>query len=342
MSMPNIGTASVATAPMTSTPATAEPTQAEKTYNTMSIANILTEPTAILTKTTIVPKDITPSPSTPKQSVALEEENVDSPDTVMSDAEPESVEGCVEDTEEAEDIEDIEDAEDVPDADREFLCMNDPCGRCQTGQYTKELSRKTISDHFGRNKSCTRQITDWPLYCRKHYQRATYNKAKWQVRKIALILRQLDIIETQYPGTTYGVHFKKAEEGRLNHYSRQVASGVSNQDAEKNVAPVAGKHFEAPIDVLRELDQYTGNGKPIADVKKVIDVIAQMLEAKETEQVPSIEFLPQVPSKSPKKKTPAKARTPKTPKTSKDSKVPATPKTPSRVSAKGSVKRPSQ
>jgi hypothetical protein len=155
----------------------------------------------------------------------------------------------------------VDDGEDVPDSEREFICMNDEHTRCMTGQYTKDLSRKVISDHFGRNKACTRDITDWPLFCRKHYQRATYNKKKWQIRKVQLILRQFDVIEKQFPGTTYDIAFKKSEEARLNSYSRSVAAGMKQDDAMDKVAPKEGKHFEAPIDVLRELDQYVGTGK---------------------------------------------------------------------------------
>ena len=228
-----------------------------------------------------------------------------------------------------------DDGDDVPDSEREFICMNDEHTRCQTGQYTKDLSRKVISDHFGRNKACTRDITNWPLFCRKHYQRATYNKPKWQIRKVQLILRQLDAIEKQFPGATYDIAFKKSEENRLNVFSRQVAAGTSTAEAVENVAPVGGKHFEAPVDVLRELDQWLGRGKPYEDVKKIVDVILQMLEEKECEQVPAIEFLPILPGKvkkTPAKKTPVKKAPIKT-------ESPKTPKTPSHVSTKGAVKK---
>lgn len=222
------------------------------------------------------------------------------------------------------------------------MCVNDPFTRCVTGQYTKELSRKVISDHFGRNKTCTRDILSWPLFCRKHYQRATYNKTAWQLRKIQLILQQFDHIDSQYPGTTYNIQFKKSEESRLNVYSRQVASGISNADAEKNVTPGAGNQFEAPIDVLRELDQWVGKGKTLAAVKQIVDVISQMLEERDTEAIPAIEFLPMLPGKVPK--TPPKAgagKSPTTPKRGKTPKTPKSPGTPSRVSAKGCVKKTS-
>jgi len=216
--------------------------------------------------------------------------------------------------------------------------MNDEHTQCNTGQYSKDLSRKVISDHFGRNKSCTRDVTDWPLFCRKHYQRATYDKPKWQIRKVQLILRQFDVIEKQFPGTTYDIAFKKSEESRLNQFSRQVAAGISTEQAEKNTAPVDGKHFEAPIDILRELDQWLGLDKSYDEVKKIVDVILQMIEEKECLQVPAIEFLPNLSGKD--KKTPVKAR-PKT-KSPKTLKSPKTPKTPTHVSSKGAVKKTNQ
>ncbi|KAI8935323.1 hypothetical protein NX059_007908 [Plenodomus lindquistii] len=231
-------------------------------------------------------------------------------------------------------------ADDLPDDEREFFCMNDPCGRCMTGQYTKDLSRKVISDHFGRNKACTRDILEWPLFCRKHYQRATYNKSRWQVRKIELIIRQFDLIEAQFPGTTYDIHYKKSEEARLNRYSRLVTSGMSTDEAELLVLPATGKHFEAPIKVLLDLDSLVTKGKSYEDARKLVGLISEMLAGGKTEQVPSVEFLPNIPNKT--KKSPSKASSSKSPRTPKGrSKDPKSPGTPSRVSAKGSVKKTS-
>jgi len=178
--------------------------------------------------------------------------------------------------------------------EREFECKNDDYAECQTGQYTIALSRKVISDHFGRNKSCTKVIKDWPLFCRKHYQRATYNSDQWQARKLQLVLRQFKIIEEQFPGTMYTVALKKSEEDRLNLYSRKVASGMDNEDAAEFVVPRTNKHFEAPIDTLRELAMDLGADKTLEEVEQTVHNITNMLELGETKQVPSIEFLPQL------------------------------------------------
>ncbi len=177
---------------------------------------------------------------------------------------------------------------------REFTCMNDEFAECKTGQYTLDLSRKVISDHFGRNKACTRLIADWPLFCRKHYQRATYNGGLWQMRKVTLILRQFDVIEAQIPGVTYTVALKKSEEQRLNVYSRKVASGATPKEAAMAVQAEPGKHFEAPIDVLRELQFRLGPNKTMAECQETTSIIHEMLQTGETAQVPAIEFLMQV------------------------------------------------
>ncbi|KAJ4359714.1 uncharacterized protein N0V89_000270 [Didymosphaeria variabile] len=178
-----------------------------------------------------------------------------------------------------------------------FRCMNDEFEECRTGQTTIDLSRKVISDHFGRNKACTRLIADWPLFCRKHYQRATYNQKLWQSRKITLILRQFNIVEAQFPGTKYTVALKKSEEQRLNTFSRKLAAGKTEREAAAMVAPTEkGKHFEAPVNVLREIEQlnYLGEDKTKAEAEAAVSTIRDMLESEDTTQVPSIEFLPQL------------------------------------------------
>ncbi|KAI0621883.1 hypothetical protein TUN199_06121 [Pyrenophora tritici-repentis] len=318
-----------------------ETTQTDTIRSTMAVNNLLSpvddtpEVTAapVVVSPVVATRAVTPpsTPSTPSKPVKEEASSplIGSPDTVMS--EPNDVKEPVTVKELSEENDDELSAEDVPDHEREFICMNDEHTRCITGQYTKDLSRKVISDHFGRNKSCTRDITDWPLFCRKHYQRATYSKPKWQLRKVQLILRQFDVIEEQHPGTTYDVALKKSEESRLNQYCRQVNSGLNTADAEKNTAPGSGKHFEAPIDVLRELDQWLGRNKSYEDAKKIVDIILQMLEGEDCSQVPAIEFLPKVPGKA---KTPIKART-----STASPKTPKTPKIPSHISSKGAVKK---
>ncbi|KAF3040004.1 hypothetical protein E8E11_000193 [Didymella keratinophila] len=301
--------------------------------NAMSFSNLLSgEPPEHKASTPKLAAEVPvlEPPSTPKRRLSPDEDNVTSPaDTLMSETSELTEEVDSPDGGE-------ENAVDDNLIEREFVCMNDEYSKCRTGQYTLALSRKVISDHFGRNKACTRDLTDWPLFCRKHYQRATYNKELWQVRKVKLILRQFDVIEAEFPGTTYDITLKKSEEDRINEFSRKIAQGMSAEDAAAAVAPVAGKAFEAPIDVLRELDQYIGKGKTVSEVKDAMDVISQMLQDKETEAVPAVEFLPQLPGRiATPKKSPAKSRLPKSP-----SKSPS--KGSPRTSARGGVKKTNQ
>ncbi|KZM23734.1 uncharacterized protein EKO05_0005698 [Ascochyta rabiei] len=302
--------------------------------NAMSFSNLLTEPKlahdAAIEASTSTKAPILERKSTPKRHASSFKNEPASPaDTIMSElTEVSAGEAAGEATGTAIDGDDL--------IEREFTCMNDEYTKCRTGQYTKTLSRKVISDHFGRNKACTRDLTEWPVMCRKHYQRATYNKELWQVRKVKLILRQFDVIENEFPGTTYDITLKKSEEDRLNEFSRKIAGGMSAEAAATAVAPVAGKAFEAPIDVLRELDQYIGKGKTLQTAKDAMDVVLQMLQEKETDQVPSIEFLPQLPGKTPTpKKSPAKTRAAKSPSESPSKGSP-------RTSARGAIKKTNQ
>jgi hypothetical protein len=296
-----------------------EPTKVDVVREAMSVGILLTPAS----------KNTPACPSTPEHDRSIKSESSPT-DTPMRDL----TAAADDDDAEMEAIEEDDDNDD--DIEREFTCVNDEYTRCRTGQYTKDLSRKVISDHFGRNKACTRDITDWPLFCRKHYQRATYNKALWQIRKLNLILRQFNIINRQFPGTTYDIVLKKSEESRLNEYSRKIAAGLAAADAAAAVAPRPAKHFEAPIDVLRELDQYLGRSKSVKDARDAVDVILQMLHEKETEQVPAIEFLPQLLTVTPSPKKASRTQTPK-----KASKT-QTPKRASSVSARGSVKKTGQ
>ncbi|KAF2642779.1 hypothetical protein P280DRAFT_548202 [Massarina eburnea CBS 473.64] len=224
---------------------------------------------------------------------------------------------------------------------REFECLNDPQNPCGTDQYTMELSRKGISHHFGRNKASTRLIDFWPLRCRKHYQRSTYTLDAWELRKVALINEQFDEMERHFPGIQYTVTFKKAEENRLNTFSRKLAQGYSVAAAEAEVAhnPKA-RSFEAPIKILRELEAGLGPNKSIEDVKETLEVIKDMVKHKESQKVPIIEFVPQLNKQRHPievvKKAPRSAS-----KTSAPKKKAPKKKAVSRVSEKGSIRKTS-
>ncbi|KAH8730899.1 hypothetical protein GQ44DRAFT_606187 [Phaeosphaeriaceae sp. PMI808] len=329
----------------------------DRVRDTMSFSNILTSSdptTSIAAAAPEVPTNVTlpaatsapttPLPKTPTtpHSDAKTNGDVGSPDSITLDV-------TMDDGEEESDAV----ADDVPDHLREFICQNDNTKRCVTGQYEMKYSRKVISDHFGRNKACTRHIKDWPLFCRKHYQRATYDKPSWQKRKLDLIFRQFEVIETQFPGTTYQILFKKSENERINEYVRKVATAESEfkrtgdekelkkQLAEiaKAYAPVSTKTFEAPIEILQLLDNHVGKGKTKDEARDVVQFLFDEINEGRIEQVPSIEFLPSVPGKM---DTPKKVLKTPSPKKLGKVKTPKSKGTPGRVSAKGSVKKPNQ
>ncbi|OCL06919.1 hypothetical protein AOQ84DRAFT_247457, partial [Glonium stellatum] len=179
--------------------------------------------------------------------------------------------------------------------EREFICAYNDASPCTTGQYTLNVSRKTISDHFGRNKGCTRAIRKWPLFCRKHYQRITYHRALWQARKLELIDDQLDTIERQYPGIIYKIQLKKSEEKRLADFARATAFADHLDSRSLNTPTRKSKSFEAPIQVLQQLNSFLGDQKTKRDCKDTLAILRNMLNNGETKEIPSIEFLPQIP-----------------------------------------------
>ncbi|KAF2205549.1 hypothetical protein GQ43DRAFT_501043 [Delitschia confertaspora ATCC 74209] len=191
----------------------------------------------------------------------------------------------------------------------QFKCRFDDHNECRTGQTDMKLARKTISDHFGRNKAATRAIKDWPMFCRKHYQRATYKSDQWQLRKCMLINNQFASIEKQFPGMTYEIVLKKSENLRLNGYYLASANGQNSQAAAQAFAPNDSnkKNYEAPIPILRELGHYLGKNKSRNDVQKVVALVRDMLKKDEVKQFPALEFLPMFPEPTSTRRSAARA-----------------------------------
>ncbi|KAF2020913.1 hypothetical protein BU24DRAFT_469672 [Aaosphaeria arxii CBS 175.79] len=198
----------------------------------------------------------------------------------------------VEDTSPETDMDKAEENGFIPLEDREFICCNDDFSICQTGQVTLDVARKTISHHFGRNKTCTKMIGIWPLLCRKHYQRATYKQDLWQLRKIELIIRQFFKIDEILPRITYKICLKKSEDERLSQYARLIDQGNTHDQASASVqVNPRVKSFQAPINVLREIADYLGPNQDQATCVRLMKLILDMVEKKETAQVPQVEFL---------------------------------------------------
>ncbi|KAF2840062.1 hypothetical protein M501DRAFT_1030330 [Patellaria atrata CBS 101060] len=129
---------------------------------------------------------------------------------------------------------------------REFKCMINPNSYgCNTGQWKKSESRKAISDIFGRNKSQTQDIEDCCiLFCRKHYQRASY-EPNWQKRKCQLVIQQLDLIENAHPGTVYDIELRKNEKNEVLEFWKKDGEQKADQENLKTTArPKADKATE--------------------------------------------------------------------------------------------------
>ncbi|KAF2812703.1 uncharacterized protein BDZ99DRAFT_272353 [Mytilinidion resinicola] len=185
-------------------------------------------------------------------------------------------------------------------AARDFECVFNPKGQCNTGQYTMDLARKTISHHFGRNKACTRAIKGWPMYCRKHYQRGCYGKHQWQMTKIDLIKHMFKKIESQYPGIEYTIAMKKSEEKRINEYAREQAFPTTKEYRwadTPSCIPAKGESQEAPMSLLIKLQDRMGPDRDMKFCRETINIIKKEIEADTTDklELPSIEFLPQIP-----------------------------------------------
>lgn len=216
------------------------------------------------------------------------------PDSLLKE-EPNSAQGL--ELDEDEDSGSYTDEMDIELNYREFRCVFDPQTDCMTGQYTMNLARKVISDYFGRNKAETLLINFWPCFCRKHYQRATYNLKPFQRRKIALILSQVAEIEKRHPGTHYKVSLRSCEMDRYSTYASDLTRGVSVEEATAQAAPVEGaKTYQAPIEALCKLqtEGHCGKDKTKDEVIRTVNRISEMFENGETNQIVSIEFLPQL------------------------------------------------
>lgn len=161
---------------------------------------------------------------------------------------------------------------------------------CTTGSS----ARKAVSHFFGRNKSCTLSIpeTMWLYYCRKHYQRVRYRTGSdYAKTQIVLVMDQLNKLldwsqRSKASGT--GPHIKdwavtlrkRAREGLDDH----VESGVAE----------AGQPDDMVNGVRKWVIQSRGEGKSAKDIRDILDRIKSELDDGTIEDIPEIEFLPNV------------------------------------------------
>ncbi|KAL1625217.1 hypothetical protein SLS56_007412 [Neofusicoccum ribis] len=184
----------------------------------------------------------------------------------------------------------------------EFECWVMKGKRCTTGQSTLALSRKMVSDYFGRNKKETAHIEAhrWLRACRKHYQRKSYQGA-WRHYKGTVVLRQLALVSAQEPGLRYCVTLKASEERRLQaHYGKLMAAGRTWDPADPEVAAVDPANPDhAPLAVLRDIKAFVDarkvgpDGEMAAeDCEELVTAAVEMVKQGRCTRLPLFEMLP--------------------------------------------------
>jgi hypothetical protein len=170
-----------------------------------------------------------------------------------------------------------------------FDCEYQIAGGCRTGQFDLNDSRTCVSDYFGRNKAATAKIKRPIRWCRKHYQRASFQKDTWQLNKMVLILEQLDRIEEDDAGTTYTIGIKRSELQRLSDYNN---SGKKNPVDLQDLQP-----GEAPYPILQHIfDNYKGNNRTIDECKSLVNWVRGEREAGRVQHIPQFEMVPEWPT----------------------------------------------
>ncbi|KAF2768562.1 hypothetical protein EJ03DRAFT_375246 [Teratosphaeria nubilosa] len=130
--------------------------------------------------------------------------------------------------------------------DEPWSCANRDCSTGMTyllrdeipGNQNKGYGRKTISDYLGRNKKETKSIDPevWHTYCRKCYQRLTYQAEKggadgrfrWHIRNLRIQFARLRLWR---PEATFTIKLVKSMIDRSNEYQSILRANKDDADA---------------------------------------------------------------------------------------------------------------
>jgi hypothetical protein len=198
--------------------------------------------------------------------------------------------------------------------------------RCRTMQVDALDSRLCVSDFFGRNKSSTRLIKSPLTWCRKHYQRFSYQAKSWQGTKLFLIQEQLERIDCDDPGTTYNIKLKKSELKRLSEANNGDRVAVAGRPLKKD---------EAPIDSLQYIyDNILGDDKTKQDCEGFLRWCSQERAKGTFDIIPRVEMVPNLSDDASEEDSEDEIMTDVTPVTK------VTIKKASRISQKGAIKKP--
>ncbi|KAL1393119.1 hypothetical protein HDK64DRAFT_304266 [Phyllosticta capitalensis] len=186
---------------------------------------------------------------------------------------------------------------------REFTCVfGNPC---MLGQYTWELSRKMVSDYFGRNKKATALIEGrWIMSCRKHYQRHSYQES-WPYNKADIIRQQLERIEDIEPGMHWQIKLKNSEEKRLTQYLKSCSnSGAAPDWTSPATTSIPDDKKQSSLAVLHGLSGFCGSNRSKQDCDNIITAAKAALDSGRATHFPLFEMVPQFSGLS-KRKTPS-------------------------------------
>ncbi|KAI9712203.1 MAG: hypothetical protein M1812_006937 [Candelaria pacifica] len=152
------------------------------------------------------------------------------------------------------------DVETSPHASKSSCPSNDKTachymGPCETGAPP----RKVVSQIFGRNKICTREIPEdlWPVYCRKHYQRHKYRNAEGFARtQCDLVLTTVERLDSRCNVKDYTIVLRKKEATKFMNLeanstadnkglNRNSDHGSSNEAIliSSNSSPISSREF---------------------------------------------------------------------------------------------------
>ncbi|KAK8175989.1 hypothetical protein IWX90DRAFT_128551 [Phyllosticta citrichinensis] len=192
---------------------------------------------------------------------------------------------------------------------REFECTyGNPC---MLGQYTVNLSRKMVSDYFGRNKKATAMIEGkWIMSCRKHYQRLSYQES-WPFTKADIVQSQLVEINQIEPNMTWEIKLKNSEEKRLTDYlhdcSQNGSAPVWSSPTATFIPDGTNGKKQSSLAVLHSLHGFCGKAKTTQDCRDIIAAATAALHSGKAVQFPLFEMIPQFTSLAKRKRSASSA-----------------------------------
>ncbi|KFH40341.1 hypothetical protein ACRE_089990 [Hapsidospora chrysogenum ATCC 11550] len=171
-----------------------------------------------------------------------------------------------------------------PESPGDLKCMFTE--NCDTGAQL----RKAISHFFGRNKSCTLKIPPhvWVHYCRKHYQRIRYRNAKdYGLIQIDLVRTQVEMLQEWS---------RRNQESGQGRYIKDWALALRKREQQRLEAAYGpgAALAEASSSIPQWVYDSLGAGYTSGQILGMVDRFRAELVDKTLEDIPEIEFLPDI------------------------------------------------